>query len=445
MVGESARRLLTGHGPQASVAIALSGGIDSVVLLNLLASLRGTLGIHLRAFHVNHQISPHAGTWEHFCADLCSVLGVDFRAARVDLGDKRTSGLEADARRARYHALYDMTGGRAATVIALGHHADDQAETVLIQLLRGGSARGLAGMPEWAAPPGQPALWRPLLKATRADIASHAAARKLRWVEDESNGDRSIRRNHLRASVMPRIEDGFPDYRAALSRAAAGAAETAVLLQQLAAIDAREAVIEGRVVIDPLRRLGAPRTVNLLRHLLRSRGISVPAADRLSEFARQIIRGDGSTHPSLDLGNGRSLCAERGMVDVVAVGGEFRARWLNQRVLDLPHGRLLFGQAIGLGFCAALVPPTGFIVQPRGGGERIKLAPDRPHRTMKNVMREAGIGAASRKGWPLLIHDGAVVAVPGIGIGVDWHCPPDAPGWTVEWRPHASLSAQTPS
>ena len=217
--------------PGARVAVAVSGGIDSIVLLDALATLAARHSLTLSAIHVNHGLSPNAPAWARFCAEQCALRALPLTVHELQLA--RTSGesLEARARAARY-ACFDAA---AVDVVALGHHADDQAETVLLQLLRGAGPRGLAAMPSLR--PGRPALLRPLLGLTRAAIAARAQARQLQWITDESNDDTRYRRNLLRHAVAPVLGAEFPGYPLTLARAAAHQAEASELLDALAQHD----------------------------------------------------------------------------------------------------------------------------------------------------------------------------------------------------------------
>ena len=199
-----------------------------MVLLDALAPLARARGISFSAIHVNHGISPHAETWATFCAEQCASRSVTLSTLRLALGPGRSANLEAVARQARYRAL------RAADVdvIALAHHVDDQAETVLLQLLRGAGPRGLSAMQRYQ--PGTPALWRPLLDLTRVALAAYASERGLAWIEDESNANTHYKRNLLRHDISPRLAAHFPGYPATLARAAEHQAEASGLLDALA-------------------------------------------------------------------------------------------------------------------------------------------------------------------------------------------------------------------
>ncbi|HEV8260585.1 MAG TPA: tRNA lysidine(34) synthetase TilS, partial [Burkholderiales bacterium] len=232
------------------VAVGLSGGVDSVVLLDVLDRLRKDWRLALSAVHVNHQISAHALEWEAFCKTLCQARGVALTVQRVRVPRDR-SGVEAAARNLRFQTY----GGLKTDFVALAHHLDDQVETFLLQLLRGAGPKGLAAMPVLRSGvdvvnPGAsslrpsasvlpPCILRPLLEVTRNDIEVYAKTRKLEWIEDDSNADSRYDRNFLRNELLPRLDARFPAYRETLSRASRNLADYSELAEDLAALDAR--------------------------------------------------------------------------------------------------------------------------------------------------------------------------------------------------------------
>src|SRR3989338_1659156 len=198
--------LLPAH---SSILIGLSGGVDSVVLLHLLHQLAPRFSWQLSALHVHHGISPNADAWAEFCAELCARLHIPLHVEHVDIAPLRKHGIEAAARKLRHAAF----ARQSCDFVALAHHADDQAETLLLQLLRGAGVRGASAMPLLAGREGSPNLLRPLLHCLRREILDYAAAHGLRWIEDESNADDSYPRNFLRHRLLPLLEEKFPAYR----------------------------------------------------------------------------------------------------------------------------------------------------------------------------------------------------------------------------------------
>jgi tRNA(Ile)-lysidine synthase len=414
----------------------LSGGVDSVALLDALHCLRFELGIDLSAIHVNHGFSANAGAWALHCAEQCHSRGIPFVSITLRLELQGPESLEAVARDARYDALADAAATQGSEVVALGHHLDDQAETVLLQLLRGGSPKGLAAMPDWRFDRRGTHFWRPLLSLPRAAIADYATAQRLRWIEDESNIDRRLLRNLLRHDVFPILEQACSGYRTSLARAARRAQETVELLDKLADLDASACIVGETLSLVALRPLGALRVQNVLHRWLSLRGLPVPDSDRLAEFVRQVLRARIDRQPSLRLDAASRLASAGRYIEVLPsqLDAPFATRWRNESEIILPHGTLRFTPTVGSGIDASKVPHDGLLVRPRNGGERLKVGAGRPTRTLKNLLQEAGVAAPLRRDWPLIVHETSIVAVPGIGVGVDWQCPPGSPGWTVAWE-----------
>ena len=212
------------------LTVGLSGGLDSIVLLRVLYLLRDRFSLRLAAHHVNHQISPHAASWAEFCKGLCLELAIPFTQTIVHVPRQTDMGLEAAARVSRHQAFRKLD----VEFIVLAHHQDDQAETVLFRLLRGGGVKGLSAMGESSILPkgedyaASPHLLRPLLHIPHAALIEFARAEGLTWIEDESNADSRYTRNYIRNELMPRIEARFPAYRSVLDRCAAQFAETEI-------------------------------------------------------------------------------------------------------------------------------------------------------------------------------------------------------------------------
>lgn len=285
--------------PGACLRVAFSGGVDSVVLLHLLAHLAPHFPFELSAVHVHHGLNPKADDWAHFCLTLCARLHVSCEIVRVKIPRKSAEGLEAAARKARYAAL--VKPGVDAVVMA--HHLDDQAETVLFQLLRGGEPRALAAMPEARAHEGM-LLLRPLLGVPKSSLIDYALRHHLKWVEDDSNTDTRLSRNALRQDILPLLEKHFPDYRERLSGVARRMAEVAVLLENMAGHDSN-AHPQDELDCSELKALPETRARNLLAHFLRAQGETVPRPAALREMLRQLVEARGRL--SLPLPDGRRL------------------------------------------------------------------------------------------------------------------------------------------
>jgi len=421
----------------ARVTLGLSGGVDSIAALDLLARLAPTHPFRLSCLHVNHRISPKAGAWARFARAAARRYGLRCAVAVVDLAPHRKLGLEGAARAAR-HAAFARAN---AEFVVLAQHQDDQAETVLLQLLRGAGLPGLAAMPVMRdqAAPGAPKLLRPLLGATRAEIEAYARARRLEWVEDDSNADERRARNRVRRSVMPVLRELNPAAAANLARSAAHIAEAETLAQSLAEIDARAAMADGRVRVAALARLSRPRAKNVLRWLLSAAGARALDSARLDELLRQLLtaRGDGVVRVALE---DLEVRRYRGTMWVVARRGkprrDWHACWDGRRTWPLPElgGVLRFEQSARGGISAAALARGPVEVRLRSGGERFQPDAQRPRRTLKHLLQEAGVPPWERERLPLVYCGGALAFVPGIGVAAALQAGPRERGVALSWQ-----------
>ncbi len=375
---------------RARVAVGLSGGVDSVVLLHLLSK-----NTAVTAIHVHHGLSPNADAWAAFCRRLCKRLGVPLQIQKVKVV-KRGEGLEAAARRARYEAFAKSK----ADCIALAHNLDDQAETVLMNLLRGAGVRGARGMLAQSSF-GKKTLLRPLLGMPRAAILAYAREHGLQWIEDETNADESLIRNFIRRRVGPLLDVKYPRWREALARAARHFAT---------------------------RQAGADE---LLRKFLQPKGLRAPSEAKLAEMLKQLTSRGSRTLIEHD---GARLRLYRGKVFQDRDLAAFRPlTWKGEARLALPElgGELRFRRVRGKGIAPDAKPLQ---VRIRKGGERLQPDSRRPRRTLKNLFQEAGVPPWERDRLPLLARGEDLVWVPGLGIDVKYRAANNESGFLPEWR-----------
>lgn len=424
--------------PDAPVCVGFSGGLDSTVLLHLFAREAERTGRKLAALHVHHGLSPNADKWVRFCERFCANAGVPLTVERVQVDPASSQGLEGAARIARYAAF----AARPEPLVALAHHLDDQAETVLLQLLRGTGLKGIAAMPALRPLPGTgKQIFRPLLGQPRAALKAFAEAEGLRWIEDESNTGVRFDRNFLRLEVGPMLDARFPGWQEALARFARHAAAAGELLDALAAIDGAP----GRPG-EPLA-LGADlaeaRRANALRAWLARNAVAMPAEARLAEIARQLweAREDARVrieHAGISIVRHRGMGRiERGMPPAAppAPVTSWEVRWRQELDLDLGPGRgsAHFEAATGEGIRASLATGDWFF-RVRRGGETIRLGADRPTRTLKNLLQERDVPMWQRENLPLLFHGDRLVWVPGVGVAAEYLCPEGETGLSPSWR-----------
>ena len=412
---------MSGH---CHLALALSGGLDSMVLLDLLCRWRDEAGgPALSAIHVHHGISLHADDWLRHCQQACDARGVALHAERVSIGTSRGQGVEAAARAARYRVF----AASSAPVIALAHHADDQSETVLLQLLRGGGAKALAAMPVWRAWQGKQ-LWRPLLGVPRARLAAYAADRGLHWVEDDSNQDAAnYLRNYLRWQVLPGLRQRQQGLDARLARSAAQMADAAAILDEVAAQDwqALHDPASGALLLPGWQALSAPRQRHLLLHWLGRLGWPAPAPAALMSLQSALLAGRSAR---LD-GEAGVVLGYRGQLMALPWGAApaWPLACEPGQTLRLAGGELGWvWQAGGLP-----VAPGALQLRARVAGESLPTRVGR--KPLKKLFQEAGVPALLRESWPLLCDaQGRLLAVPGVAVAADCAQPE---GWWPQWQP----------
>jgi len=421
----------------ATIAIALSGGRDSVVLLDALCATAPAGDHLLHAIHVHHGLSQHATDWQLFCEELCATRRVPLTVRMVEVPRRAQASLENDARRLRYAALAEAAHAVDARFVALAHHRDDQAETLVLQLLRGAGPHGLAAMSELRQDARGVTWWRPLLDVSRASIDTYASTAGLRWVDDESNADTRHRRNAVRHRVMPVLTEVAADAAATLARAAAHQAEAAHLADDLAALDAAAALDGDTLDRAALAALPGHRARNVLRWFLRQRDLPAPSTARLAAMLAQLTQARGDARVRLAHA-GVELGVHRGRIVVHAPSPPpFAMAWDIHAELALPHGRLVATRVEGDGVDLARIGSVPLTVRSREGGERLSLGRNRPHRPLKVILQDAGMPVWDRQSLPLVYCGTDLVVVPGIGVAAEWQCAAGAPGITVAWHPAA--------
>lgn len=427
------------------IVAGLSGGVDSVVLLHMLRRQLRVPVTRLSAIHVNHQLHPLAGRWAAFCRRYCRQLGVPLKVIKVEV--VRGNSTERAAREARYRALRETE----ADVIALGHHLNDQAETVLLQLLRDGGPRGLSAMPVCRRPAGGgPLLWRPLLHCSRSAIEDYARRYRLEWIEDDSNENRRFRRNFIRHEVLPVLLREMPDTLERLASAAAKQQDTVALLDEIAQADLG-GVSAFPVEAAGLMALPERRCRNALRYLLGNAGVRVPAAKRLSELARQLreCRNDAQLAVTMDgvtlrLFRGRLYAVDSRAADAV-VGQQFVVHWRDwpaRRGLQLPNGRLMMRKARGVGLLPEAVGKGGLTVRYRRGGEVMPERTGGPRRTLQGLLQALAVPPWERGELPLLYAGETLVAIADRLVHPDFRAGSGETGYRVEWLPNRQAVLQ---
>ncbi|WP_167370650.1 tRNA lysidine(34) synthetase TilS [Pandoraea vervacti] len=459
------------------LALALSGGLDSMVLLDALAHWwqkrreRGDAGAQPLAIHVHHGLSEHADEWLAVCEREARLRGFAFEAQRVRVPRGARQGIEGAARAVRYEALAASCRRHGVDWLLSAHHANDQAETVLLQMLRGAGLPGVAAMaiegdlPLAARESNHVRLLRPLLDVSRETMRAYATARSLTWVEDPSNEDRHYLRNALRHDVMPAIASHVPAYRETLARFARHAAQAQTLLDQLAQVDFEMARVaraarevgagheegDDRLQRSRLQGLDAPRLANLLRYWAASRGLPMPPEARLDEWVRQIR--DAHAQASLELPHGDAvLRVYRDELQWTAVYDVARAddvipdavlHWAGEREWRLPQwrGSIVFtpvpeGEPTQGDIGEHVLRAGPLVAKARVGGERWRARADGRSRSLKHWYQSRGVAAWLRH-VPVVWQKDIIVFVPRLGVDGGVQSEEGGTRWTMAWRDEA--------
>lgn len=411
--------------------IALSGGLDSTVLLHLLVSLAQREALPpLSAIHIHHGLQAVADTWPADCRRLCDALGVPLQVEPVQV--QSGASVERAARQARYAAFRALLG--PGEVLLAAQHRDDQAETLLFRLLRGAGVQGLAAMQQ-SRPLGAGHLLRPLLQCSRAELQAYAGEHRLRWVEDPSNADSRFSRNYLRHQVLPLLARRWPQATANMARAAAHLGEAAQLLDELAQEDLQAAQVPCEFTwlnlpslpLAPLRALSDVRQRNALRYWLRSL-TPMPDSEHWAGW-RALRDAAGDAVPIWHLAAGELRRADQ------------RLWWLSGDWLGMPQapavqlspGRWLPLAGNGCVRVEGQLPAGDWRLAYRQGGEVMSL-PGRGHRDLKRLLNERQVPAFVRPRLPLLLCNGELQAVANLP-GLDGA---DSGQWQLSWQPPMS-------
>ncbi|MCX7627674.1 MAG: tRNA lysidine(34) synthetase TilS [Methylophilaceae bacterium] len=413
--------------------LAFSGGLDSSVLLHLLVTLRPQLDFTLAAVHVNHGMSPHAPQWAAFCDAVCAEYDVPFQAISVVVPRQDGLGVEAAARRVRYQALFAQPGD----AVLLAHHQDDQAETLLLQLLRGAGLKGLAAMPA-AVRRQDKWLLRPLLGFSRKQLQEYATFHGLRWVEDESNLDPMYGRNYLRHVLMPELEKRFPAASRTLARSAAHLAQASQLLDEMAQMDAHLAVQDEKLDLTCLQSLSIPRAINLLRWWIAHHTDQTLPTRRLQEIHRQLVHAAVDARVCFAVGPYR-LMRYRHRAWIVPAPGRVPTRlmWRGESRLTWGEcGWLSFQRVTGQGLSLKRLGQGRISVRPRQGGEEFRSATGSTH-SLKALLQRAGIPPWEREIMPLVYCEESLVWAPRMGSAAGFEARDGEPGLVIGWHQEA--------
>ena len=412
--------------------VAYSGGLDSTVLLHALASSRDAHQKPMLAVHVDHGLHEDSANWSEHCRKVAAALDIEFCELQVNVNVESGAGPEAAARDARYAAFRSIA--QSGDWLLSAHHKDDQAETLLLNLMRGSGPAGLAGIGE-IQPFASGWLVRPLLDVSRASLREFADANDLARIDDPSNEDRAFDRNYLRHEVVPLLEARWPDVASRLKRSAVLAGEAATLLDQLADSDFNSlGARPDRLPLENLRQLPAERQRNLLRYVVRELGLPSPPAAQLQSIVVDLIPAREDAQPLVQWA-GAEVRRYRDQVYVLPTAptelpADVAAATDGRIVLPAGLGELELQAGAPSGLSEAIVA-AGIELRFRSGGEKIKYVGQSHTRKLKKLLQEEGVVPWMRERLPLLYSGEDLVAVADLWIAS--HAASE-PGIAVRWK-----------
>jgi len=403
------------YGTNKKYWLAFSGGLDSHVLLSLFCRLRAELDIDFCAIHINHGLSPNAKHWANHCKSICNSYGIEYVEHAIQLDLKIGDSVEEQARVKRYAVFADGLG--AGDILLTAHQQDDQAETVILQLLRGAGPRGLAAMPVIKSF-AKGFHGRPLLGFSRVDLERYADSQQLEWIDDESNDNVALTRNFIRHEILSRLKLRWPTITSTISRSAAHCAETQILLNEFA--HEINTQVHGRYAhtlsVTKLIQLSQEKQRLMLRTWIYQCGYPIPNTKIIGIIQRDIFTAAWDRNPCVSWGS-IELRRYRDdlylMPSLQKLNGQHVFTWDLDGCLRLPGVGVLYASPVrGHGLRADIKHVS---VQYRQGGEVVKLA-NRGRHTLKNLFQEWNVLPWDRSRVPLIFVADRLVAVVGYCI-----------------------------
>ena len=437
---EVERRILTNLDSlgirDADILVAFSGGVDSVVLLDVLSRNASSFNINLSALHVHHGLHPDADEWSNFCLGFCNDRNISAEVVKVSVDRRSKYGIEGEARAQRHAALL----GRDPEFIAFAHHFDDQVETFMLKIGRGAGLDGLTGMKSMREDfASGKKLIRPMLQVHRTEIEQYARDRDLTWVEDDSNRDVSFDRNYLRYSLLPEVRRRLPTFNAGVRSVIDNLGGALELLSEVAGQDIEALKCEsGGIDLERLAQLSNARQKNIILELFKQQGLQFPSRAQVAEALRQCHDAQSSAMVNISTSSG-SIRRYRKKLFVLprqqAVDSGWSQLWNGRGRVVLPSGlgALEFRPSNGEGLAIKPDELGKVAISFSVPGGRFSLGIDRPQRPLKKIWQAMGI-PPWRRGLVPLVHVGSRIAYVGdVGVSGSFFAEDGEKSWKVAW------------
>ncbi len=416
--------------------IAYSGGLDSLVLLHVLASIQDKIKTKLVAVHINHGISKDADLWVKHCQDKCASYAIELQTFSIDLSDKSDKGTEAFAREKRYEVLGNLISSHDLLLTA--HHMDDQLETILLQLLRGSGPDGLVGMPQ-AREFSKGILLRPLIDYSREEIHDYALSESLSWVEDESNKSNKYDRNFLRNKIIPELLTRWPGALKTVQRAAKHQAEARSLINEIAGNDL-DVVCDSEYIkldLSGFDNLSGIRKKNVLRAWIKKNKLETPNARIIEKIITEVVHANIDRNPCVKW-KGGEIRRYRGYLYIMKSlpphDVEMSKPWNLEETLELTSGCLkaIFGK--GHGIKKDMLSNNIVEIRYRQGGEQIKLPGRKETHDLKKLFQEHGVPPWIRDRIPIIYYENKLIAVADFWIESKYAASESEAAWQIIWE-----------
>ncbi len=416
--------------------IAYSGGLDSHVLLHLLAEIKNDIKPKLVAVHINHGMSNDADLWVTHCQKMCEDYGIEFQNYSIDLSHKSGKGTEAFAREKRYKVLGNLICNH--DLLFTAHHMNDQLETIILQLMRGSGPDGLVGMPRVRGF-SKGLLVRPLLKYSRKEIYDYALNESLNWVEDESNQSSKYDRNFLRNKIIPELLVRWPAALKTIKRAAKHQSEARDLINEISKIDLETVCNNGYRILDlsEFDYLSNIRKKNVLRAWVKKNKLEIPNAKIVEKIISEVIHAGIDRNPCVKW-KGAEVRRYRGQLYImkslpphdVNVG----KLWDFNESLELTSGCLKAVVGNGNGIKKEILLDDTVEIRYRQGGERIRPSGRTNKYELKKMLQEQGVLPWLRDRIPLVFYGNELIAVADLWIEHKYIATESEPSWKIVWK-----------
>ena len=428
-VDQAVQSLIESNSINTEYLIALSGGLDSSVLLHALGKVQKEKSLKLRVVHVNHQLQAMAGDWAEFCKSQSALFNLECEISKVSIKQDSGDSIEASARFARYSVFADYMHENMCLLTA--HHADDQLETFLLQLFRGAGPKGLSSMAlQKEFKQGKHA--RPLLSLKRVQMKNYAVKNNITYIQDPSNDVNQFDRNFLRNEIIPKIKARYPNVQKAVGRSAEHVATEHFILDGLLSEKLHGLLIGKTVDLTEWNKLENNLKALLLRKWISDAKMQLPSTKILDDVLTQLKNAHGESKTKVSWAN-VEICAYSQKAFLLRKIDEVNYKNSSGTILENAQNFQLpedYGQ---LSFESGVSNSLKLRLAFRSGGEKLRLPGHKHHISLKQLCQKNRVLPWMRSRIPLLFDDEVLVAIGDLWLNADWLDKQKLPNFSVNW------------